>query len=362
MLKAAKRVKEEEVQNEAERLLRETLRDVPFLKSMRSRREARRGRSEVDLLLTVRIGRAERRLVCEVKANGQPRVARQACLNLKTLISANGQDYPVFIAPYISEDAAAVCTEYDVGHLDFSGNCRLLFDHVYIRRQGYPNTSIRRRDLRSLYSPKAERILRVLVNAGRRSWKTQELAEEAGVSLGQVANVKTLLAEREWIEIDKNGLAMRSFEGGILPLLNEWSSNYRSERNTELDFYSMKTVPEIEASLTEASRKLDRTIGFTGFSGASRLAPAVRYQKITAYILGETAPLAAASGLKPVNSGANVTLLTPYDEGTLYGTREIDHAPIVSPVQLYLDLQQTKGRGQEAAAAILEEVIRPSWR
>jgi hypothetical protein len=45
-----------------------------------------------------------------------------------------------------------------------------------------------------------------------------------------------------------------------------------------------------------------------------------------------------------------------------YGTRELEDAPIVSPVQLYLDLKQTKGRGEEAAAAILEEVIKPRWR
>ena len=35
------------------------------------------------------------------------------------------------------------------------------------------------------------------------------------------------------------------------------------------------------------------------------------------------------------------------DEGVLYGTREIEGAPVVSPVQLYLDLSRTKGRGEE---------------
>jgi hypothetical protein len=34
----------------------------------------------------------------------------------------------------------------------------------------------------------------------------------------------------------------------------------------------------------------------------------------------------------------------------------------VSPVQLYLDLAQTKGRGEEAASVILEEVIKAKWR
>jgi len=65
--------------------------------------------------------------------------------------------------------------------------------------------------------------------------------------------------------------------------------------------------------------------------------------------------------LKPVSSGANVTLIEPYDEGVLYGATEVERAPVVSPVQLYLDLAQTKGRG-EAASAILEEAIKPVWR
>ena len=67
-------------------------------------------------------------------------------------------------------------------------------------------------------------------------------------------------------------------------------------------------------------------------------------------------------GLKSVSTDANVTLLQPYDEGVLYGTREIEGAPVVSPVQLYLDFAGIKGRGEEAASAILEEVITPTWR
>ena len=355
-------VKAKNLEQEAGRLLMETLREVPFLQRTRIRHEVKIGRAEADMLITFQVGRKERRLICEVKTNGQPRVARQACLNLRALASGNDSDYPVFVAPYISEDAAAICKEYGVGYFDLSGNCLLEFDHVYIRRQSYPNPSIRRRDLRSLYSPKAERILRVLVTAGPRPWKTQELAEEAKVSLGQVANIKKLLGDREWIDIDEKGLTMRSFENAISPLLNEWTSYYQFDRNTGLDLYSLKSVPEIEAGLTETAKKLSLMVGFTAFSGASRLAPAVRYQKATAYVLGDLELVAEVAGLKPVGSGANATLLRPYDEGLLYGLHEIDQAPIVSPVQLYLDLRQIKGRGEEAADALLEEVIRPQWR
>jgi hypothetical protein len=303
-----------------------------------------------------------RRLLCEVKASGQPRIARQACLELVDFARSDKKAYPVFIAPYISPAAAAICGQYNVGYLDFAGNCRLAFDKVYIRREGFPNPAVQRRDLRSLYSPKAERVLRVLLTAGKRTWRTQELADEARVSLGQVANVKKLLADREWIDVQPAGFGLRTLESAVLPLLQEWTVNYRASRSPAREFYSLKSIPEIEAGLSEASQKPASRIAFTGFSGAARLAPAVRYSRVTAYAERDLDALANRLDLKSVSSGANVTLLGPHDEGVFYGTREVGGAPIVSAVQIYLDLMQTKGRGEEAALAILEEAIKPLWR
>jgi hypothetical protein len=249
-----------------------------------------------------------------------------------------------------------------VGFIDFSGNCRLSFDGIYVQRSGYPNPSAKRRELRSLYSPKAERVLRALVTGGPRRWRTQELADEAKVSLGQVANVKRLLADREWIDLGDRGFGLRPFDSAVRPLIEEWSVNYRLNRSASSEFYSIKSVAETEASLVANAHELGGDLGFTGFSGAARVHPVVRYQRITAYYLGDPELLAERSGLKRVNSGANVTVLSPYDEGVLYGVRQIDQAPTVSPMQLYLDLRQTKGRGEEAATAILDEVIAPIWR
>jgi hypothetical protein len=65
--------------------------------------------------------------------------------------------------------------------------------------------------------------------------------------------------------------------------------------------------------------------------------------------------------LKEVETGANVMLLGPYDEGVFYGTQVIDDIRIVSPVQIYLDLKSYKGRGEEAAEVLLRDVIKPKW-
>jgi len=289
-------------------------------------------------------------------------MAREACLNLRDYAQSDERDYPVFIAPYISPAAAAICDQYQVGYFDLAGNCRLAFDQVYIRREGFPNPSVQKRDLRSLYSPKAERVLRVLLAVGKRNWRMQELADEARVSLGQAANVKKLLSDREWIEADAGGFRLRSLDVAVLPMLTEWAGSYRMERSIAREYYSLKPIPQTEAELAEASRGIRAQVAFSAFSGAVRFAPAVRYQRVTAYVQGDPTVLADRLGLKSVSSGANVTLLHPYDEGVYYGTKEVKGAPVVSPVQLYLDLTQTKGRGEEAASAILEEVIKPTWR
>jgi len=80
-----------------------------------------------------------------------------------------------------------------------------------------------------------------------------------------------------------------------------------------------------------------------------------------AYVVGEANEVVERVGLKPVTSGPNVTLLTPYDEGVFVGGQVVEGIRITSPVQTYLDVRGFRGRGEEAAEAILREVIKPTW-
>jgi hypothetical protein len=285
MLKALDTVKPSEREGEAAARLVATLREIPFVASAHIRRESTHGDSRIDFILSVHSPAINRRLVCAVKTSGQPRIAREACLNLLDYSRSDKREYPVFLAPYILPAAAAICDQYQVGYFDFAGNCRLLFDQVYIRREGFPNQSVQKRDLRSLYSPKAERVLRVLLTAGKRSWRMQELADAAEVSLGQVANVKKLLGDREWIEDvgslramaqapsvandqGRIGFRLRSLDEAVLPILMEWAKNYRNERSTAHEYYSLKPIPQTEAELAATSRRMKIRLVFSGFSGA----------------------------------------------------------------------------------------------
>ncbi len=351
------KISERELAKRVEEALFSCLERVPFLKIKDIEQERGQKAAKPDLLIILEGPEGSRTFMAEVKKTGQPRVAREAVNQLLSLSQAFPQALPVFIAPYISPTAAEICEKAGVGYIDLSGNCRLCFQEVYIEKTGNPNIFSEKRDLRSLYSPKAENVLRVLLLAPGKAWKIQELAEEAGVSVGLVAKVKSLLVNREWLS-EANGLAIAEPE----KLLSEWAKNYNFRKNLVRDYYSLKSIPEIEVELAKLCQKEKLTYALTSFSGAARLAPAVRYQRVFAYMEETEKDIAGLLNLKEVSSGANVSLLTPYDEGVFYGSQVIDDVRIASTIQIYLDLKTYRGRGEEAADILLEQVIRKKWQ
>jgi len=330
---------------------------IPFLKEPLTPIELSEGNLRPDLAARITLPEGEQRILLECKNVGEPRVARNAVNQILRYLERYPDYYGVFVAPYISPRSAEICSKEGIGYLDFAGNCRLCFGKIYIERKGTGNPFAERRDLRSLYSPKASRILRVLLNDPKRVWKVEGLVEEADVSLGLVSKVKALLRDREWIGEQVDGFALTEPEA----LLQEWSQNYRFSKNDVRDFYSLKSVPEIELQIADVLAQRSVKYALTGFSGAARLAPLVRYQRVMAYVDDTQEDVASLLGLKKVTSGANVSLFTPYDHGVFYGTREIGGILVASSVQIYLDLIGYRGRGEEAAKELFGQVIRPRW-
>ena len=346
----------QQLEDNAEKALLECLADVPFISVRQIEKEPLDNLA--DLLVKLDLPDGYLFLIVEIKNCGQPRLVRNAINKLLRYKMSLNKSYPVFIAPYISPSAADLCVKEGIGYVDLAGNCRLSFGQVYINKEGKSNPFNRKRDLRSLYSPKATRVLRALLSNPGRKWKMHALAEESGVSLGQVSNVKTLLLNREWLNSDKEGIFLSEPE----QLLSEWAENYNFRSNQAHDFYSLKPVSEIEYELAAICDKENIQYALTGFSGAARMAPVVRYQRVMAYVnKKDIENVALQMNLKKVSGGANVSLLAPYDDGVFYGSKNYDLVKIAAPVQIYLDLRGVHGRGEEAAEVLLEGVIKPQW-
>jgi hypothetical protein len=342
---------------EAVAQFRKCLADVPSCTIDASELELSLLPSQPDWIGRLRLCKGEWVVILEAKQSGQPRFARDAANAISRWIRCYPNAVGVFAAPYVSPAAADILGRDNIGYVDLSGNCRLCFDQVYIRVEGQSNKFAKQRELRSLYSPKAERVLRTLLLEPRRGWKIEELAKTACVSLGQASNVKKLLDDREWLERSDSGIRLTQPS----QLLQEWAETYNYRKNRVRDFYSTDEPPQIEAKLATACKDLGIDYALAGFSAASRLAPAVRYQRVMAYVADRIDQVAERTGLKSVTSGPNVTLFEPYDDGVMAGSRDIDNVRITSPIQTYLDLLGFRGRGEEAAEAILREVIKPTW-
>ena len=350
---------EKDVEDKIIAALTETLKGVPFLETRAVKAGPLFGNgARPDAVLEADLGgNQKKKLLLEIKNIGQPRQIREAVNQLLRFTSGKPDIYGIIGAPYISPAAAGICEEEGVGYIDLAGNCRLVFTTVYIVREGAPNPFARKRDLRSIYSPRASRVLRVLLNNPRMDWKILALAESAEVSVGQVFNVRKLLRDREWIIEGKNGFRLKSPSD----LLEEWSENYSFRKNEVRDFYSIQDVPDIETRLAEVCADFKVNCALTGLSGAARVQPGIRYQRAMAFISEASDDLITKAGFKPVSSGANVTLLIPYDEGVFKGSKVYDGIPVVSPIQLYLDLINFKGRGEEAAQIIYDKVLKIIW-
>jgi len=313
-------------------------------------------------------------LVVEAKSSGEPRIARLAAAQLRALINSTPSSYGVFAAPYVTRSTRRVCQEEGIGFIDLCGNCLLAFDGVYISIEGRPNLFRTGRGLKSLFTPKASRCVRAVLAEPDREWRVRNLAAEAKVSLGQAFNVKTMLLNAELANESGRGPARRFRLVKPEELLLEWAANYSYTKNTCAGYYSFDDTRTLERRLAEYCRTNNVTYAFTLTSGAALVAPMLRYDTAFAYVAGKQDELRLALGLKPVETGPNLILLEPYDEGVFYGSREVGvegrasegpPAPsgrVVSDVQLFLDLKSYKARGEEAAKFLLEEKLRPRWR
>ncbi len=357
MLKAGYLMKDVECQ--AVDALRLLLEQVPAIKLLDIEHETLTPDHGVDIAVHIEVSGRQHALVCEVKSSGQPRHVRLALLQLRDFVANQAKDVtPVFIAPYLSPEAQALCREQEVGYLDLEGNARLIFGGVFIERQVASKPAVARRELRSLFKPKSAQVLRVMLRDPHRAWRVTELAQAAEVSLGHVSNVRVGLLDREWARVSEEGMYLSEPDA----LLDEWRDAYEPPVDHRMSFYTTLHGSSFE----EAARRVLRSERETGlaalasFSAAHWLAPYGRTG--TQYFYADDAGLEQLrSGLKlsATSKGENVMVTVLKDLGVFRDT--VEPAPGVictSPVQTYLDLAVAGERGREAADHLRQERLK----
>ncbi len=265
--------------------------------------------------------------------------------------------YLIIMAPYVSPESAAICRENKVGYIDYSGNCLIAFENVYISDTGHANLFPKKDRVQNLFrssSVVTSKILRVLLQDIRRTWKLQYLATEVGCSIGLVSRVKEYLIENNWADMDKEGLIITDSAG----ILRAWSNAYQIAGDRIINAYQMDSTADFEKKIRDILVESKIKGCLTGFSGGVRYAPVVRYSRIHMWIdKAYAGEFIEKAGLKLVDSGANVLVFLTESDEVFCDSRIINGCIVASPVQEYLDCMKIKGRGEELADAILKKEI-----
>jgi len=284
-----------------------------------------------------------------------------AISQLKYMVGNKRNYYGVFAATFISEESKQICNENDIGFIDLAGNCLFKFENVYISIEGHPNPYPNTRPLKSIFATKSTRVLRVFLCNPKKEWFVRDIAKEANISLGQAFNIKQRLLEFEFIEATGSGKNSKIKLKKSEQLLREWSKNYTYRKNKIRNFYSMDDVGFLERKLNDYFKENQISYAFTLTSGASRVAPFLRYKRIFTYVNNNVDHIVKDLNFKEVSTGSNISFLEPYDEGIFYYLQEVNDVKVVSDIQLYLDLQGYMKRGEEAAEFLLESRLKNQW-
>ena len=274
----------------------------------------------------------------------------------------------VLALPWISPRIAELCAEHGWSWFDLAGNYRLDVPG-FLRLQHTGNAPVHPvpKPTANLSTPEAGRVVRALLlpdNAGIR-WTQREMQNycRPNVSLGLVNKVVRHLRDEAFIEVSDDGFHLRD----PLKLLLAWRDVYRFDRHERRGYFTLLQGKKLREALAGLHSKAGGLALYASFSAAEFQAPHVRQPKTWLYVRQqELAKFGKLAEAKPVDSGENLVVLIPDDEGVFYpgdgGILGDNRLACTNAVQTYVDLWHSGGRGQEAAEALLEQRLKPEWK
>jgi len=346
-------LKSEEIRRQAAQRLRELF---PRAKDWEERQDVAIGAQKADLMVKFRLGDEEHVLVTEVCSLGQPRQIRAAVTRLSEIRREAPTAYLLATAVYIGPQSARILRSNNFGYVDLSGNCYVALENVLIEKEGKRNVRPSTRPLRSLFAPRATRVVRLLLTEPAHAWRLEELARSAAVSLGHAHNVVKRLEELAWAERDDR---QRLLLTKPADLLEAWAESYSYRENEVRSYFAPERISrKFMGEVARAADGAGRRYAFTLNAGVSLVATRLRLPNVHCYLEGDPEPVASALGVRAATEAdGTFHLLTPYDPGVFAGVLEKGGLKVTSLPQLYVDLMQYEQKGREQAEHLRREAM-----
>lgn len=215
------------------------------------------------------------------------------------------------------------------------------------------------------FADRSSRVSRVLLShAPDREWGVRELAEAAQVNPSTVSRVIKALAQEGLVEFERRGRSSATWVEDPGRLLQRWTRDYDWDRNERLAFTAPIGVPE------KFLPRLRRVFhgarwALSLHAGASLIAPHAAWNRVHLYYAGtegQILDLAREAGWKLGEEGNLVVMWPFYEESVWWRVEHRRTLPVVSVLQLVLDLWHYPLRGREQAEHLASSKLEPVWR
>ena len=262
----------------------------------------------------------------------------------------------VVAAPYLSPRVRDLLRQDGVGWFDSTGNLRFQLGRpsVFIDRTGAsrsPFTDAEDRRLKSLKGPGAARVVRALLDEALLI-RVRALATAADVGAATSSRVLELLVRED--------LVLRAGDGSVTDvrkrsLVRRWSEDYGlSSSNQAIPMLAARGIDKVIGIL----RTFEGTYAMTGEAASRPYLPrgqvAVAPLALLTIYVPDAGAVADALQLRPVDRGANVVLVEPFDSVVYRGAQVKKDLTYVAPSQAVVDLLTGPGRAPEEGASLIE--------
>lgn len=352
-----------------EERLRTLLSDVPWLREV-SIIGSGGPLWNYDLRVTLPLPSGDRAVLC-VKCKAELRPAAFPALASRVFEPPPGDAravVPVLALPHVSPRIAELCAVHGWSWFDLAGNCRIdVPGLLHLAHTGRDPVHTVPRPAATLASAEAARVIRALLDPRHVNYawtqRALQLHCQPSVSLGLVNKLVRHLRDEAYLVEESGGLRLNDPQ----KLLFAWRDAYRFDRHDRRNYFTLLSGAKLRDALWRFEYAADGHAAYASFSAADFQAPHVRQPRTWLYVRPQDiARLSQLIEAKPVDSGENLIILHPSDEGVFYlGAETLMSDGLLRcthPVQTYVDLWHSGGRGQEAAEALLEHVLQRAWK
>lgn len=309
-------------------------------------------------------------VIVEVKREVYPRDLRNAVYQLRRKmpdLHTSHQAIGLLAAGALSPGAKAELRDMNIASFELGGSLYLRHDGWFINIEKPSPRSRKSTQGIDLFTEARESVVHALLKNSHKWLTGTELAEQAETSSYTCSLVLQELTLREWVESAGGGPSKRRMLIRPGQLLDAWSEQWQERKEKKSKWYTFVENPKhLLVDLTERieRQKVNFPWAFTGATAANIYAPLLTSTEGVDIIVpkGYTEKMADLLCLKPVNKGANVTLIEREPASLLCRDIHPDH-PVyfASPYILYLDLLDGRGRNKELADHIRKR-LELSWQ